>query len=340
MTSEVLDPRVDPEPPYWRELRALAGLRGDWAWDVLRQQAWCARTPWSVAVSLKGSRPRGFVAAAWIGTRSRRHRFATSRRGGLLGGLDIRAPGSGAFPAWWFADTDGDGGCGRLLTEYLPSMRRLLGAGMKATLIRQVPGEGVATLAGRLHLVRETEPIARVPTAGFTGRDDWLASLPRRRKAQLRKVFDAIEADVDLTVEVLPGSAVDAVELAELLRLNEVKHRDVPIVPLPQFVGYLRRLLLQPDVFVLCYRDGNSRRLVAAATVYDHPQWPLARAWSSLPVEDGGRADAYFHMYGELVRWSIERGRRGVVLGKKMAKLKTSLGAELVPQYAAVVPVR
>jgi hypothetical protein len=123
----------------------------------------------------------------------------------------------------------------------------------------------------------------------------------------LRKVFAQVEGDEGLAVEFLRGEQADAVEVAELLRINEVKHRDVPIVPLPQFVGYLRRLLAQPDVFVLSYRDVETRRLLGATTVYDIHSGPWARSWSAVEVEDGGRPDLYFHMYGELVRWRSPR---------------------------------
>lgn len=339
MSVEVLDPRFDPEPPYWRALRATAGLRADWAWDVLRRQAWCARTPWYLTVLLDGGRPRGMAGAAWIGTSTRRHRFATSRRGGYLGGLDLRAPGNSAFPSWWFADAGADG-CEELLSEYFPAMRKLLGVGLKATLIRQLSEDAAAHVRGRRGLVRETEPVARLPTEAFSGRTDWLASLGGKRRSQLRKLLGGVDTDERLAVEWLTGDTVDVVELAELLRLNEVKHRDVPIVPLPQFVGYLRRLVAQPDFRVLSYRDTHTGELLGAATVFDHPQWPLWRSFAAVPVERGGRSNLYFHVFGELVRWSVAEGRRGVVLGKKMAELKKSCGAELAPQYAAALPLR
>lgn len=338
MRTEVLDPRFDAEPEYWAELRVSAGLRGDWAWEVLAQQAWCARTPWLVTVLFDGERPRGMVHAAWVGTQSRRHRFARSVRGGRVGALDLRAPGGGTFASWWFADTD-DGGCSALVDEYLPLMRRTLGPGLKGALVRQLPESGVAAMRGRFRVVRETEPIASIRTDGYRHRDEWLASLPKKRRAHVNKVCSAVD-DGSLDIDLVPGSLVDPVPVAELLRVNEVKHRDVPIVPLPQFTGYLERLLAQPDVLVLRYRDRVEGRLLGVATVYDHPEWPLARSWSSRPVEDGGRQDLYFHLYSELVRWSIDSGRTGVVLGKKMAKVKQSLGAELQPQYAAMLPLR
>jgi hypothetical protein len=80
--------------------------------------------------------------------------------------------------------------------------------------------------------------------------------------------------------------------------------------------------------------------LLAATLILDHPQWPIMRAWSALPVESGGRPDLYFHYYDETVRWSVESGKRDVIIGKMLAETKKSLGARLVPQYAAAIPLR
>lgn len=335
---EVLDPRVDPEPRYWADLRRRAGLRADWAWEVLAVQAWCARTPQFVTVLHGEGTPCGVVSSAWVGSRTRRHRFVSSERGGSWGGLDVRAPGTSSLPGWWFADA-ADGGCRELLTEYVPAMRRTLGRGLRGLLLRQVPESGLSTVDGRFRLVRETESVAVLRTDIFGDRQDWMATLARKRRQNLRKIFGTVEEDETLDVRVMPGTAVDPAEVAELIRHNEIKHRDVPIVPLPQFVGYLERLLRQPDVSVLRYVDRGSGRLLAIATIMDDPEWPVMRTWSALPVEEGGRPNLYFHFYGESVRWSIETGKRGVILGKKMSETKRTLGAELVPQYAAAVPL-
>lgn len=56
--------------------------------------------------------------------------------------------------------------------------------------------------------------------------------------------------------------------------------------------------------------------------------------------ELGGRRDPYFHFYVESVRWAIAAGREGLLLGKKMAEMKQTLGATLIPQYAAAIPLR
>jgi hypothetical protein len=335
---DVLDPRYDAEPGYWTALREQAGLRADWSWEVLATQAWAARTPQPITVFRDGSRPRGVVSAAWVTGRTRRHRFAGPGRG-RFGGLDVRAPGSSAHPGWWFAEDDADGGVRRLLETYVPAMRAELGRGFGGMLLRQVGEPGRAAAEGRFRLVRRTEDVAVLDVAAFGSRDDWMNSLARKRKQNLRKIFRDFDADPSVSVRWMPGKEADPVAVAEVLRHNERRHHDVPIVPLPHFTGYLTALLRQPDVSVIEYRGTRTGRLLAVATVFDHPALPIARHWGALRPEDGGRAGLYFHFYGEAVRWAIANGRASVVFGKKMSELKATLGARLVPQYAAAVPV-
>lgn len=334
---EVLDPRYDNEPGYWRALRERAGLRADWSWEVLRAQAWCARTAQPVAVVLDGGEPRGVVTAAWVTGRTRRNRFARPDGRGLLGGLDVRSPGTGSVPGWWF---DGPGpGVRELIDVYAPAMRRSLGLGFRGMLVRQVPEEGLDDVRGRFRLVRKTEDIAVMRVEGLATREEWMATLARKRRQNLGKIFRTVEADPSIEVTFLPGERADPARIAALLRHNERKHHDVPIVPLPQFIGYLSALLAQPDVLVIEYSDPASGALLAVATILDDPVRPIARHWSALPPEEGGRRNLYFHFYGEAVRWAITQGRPEVVFGKKMAELKQTLGAHLIPQYAAAVPL-
>lgn len=337
MVIEVLDPRRDAEPAYWTSLRAKAGLRADWSWEVLTAQAWAARTAQPVTVLLEAGEPRGVVSSAWVTGRTRRHRFAGPRVHGRFGGLDVRAPGAGAMPGWWFDGEDGDGGVGRLLESFVPAIRAELGLGLRGMLVRQVGESGVDSVRGGLRMVRRTEDVAVLDVTPFSGREDWMYSLARKRKQNLRKIFRTFEADSSLAVRIVPGVEADPVEIAELLRYNETKHHDVPIVPLPAFVGYLSALLRQPDVHVIEYRETTTGRALAVATLFDHPTSPIARHWAALPPEAGGRPNLYFHFYGETVRWAVEAGRPEVVFGKKMAEMKATLGARLVPQYAAAV---
>ncbi|WP_328645256.1 GNAT family N-acetyltransferase [Amycolatopsis sp. NBC_00348] len=340
MVTDVLDPRHDAEPAYWTALRERAGLRADWSWEVLRTQAWAARTPQPVTVLRDGDEPRGVVCAAWVTGRTRRNRFgsATARRG-RLGGLDVRGPGASSQPGWWFADPGDDGGVTRLLETYVPAIRAELGRGFRGMLVRQVGEAGLDAVGGRFRLVRRTEDIAVLDVSAFGSRDDWMHSLARKRKQNLRKIFRTFDADPSVEVRCVPGKEADPVAIAEVLRHNERKHHDVPIVPLPHFTGYLTELLRQPDVTVIEYRDAGTGRLLAVATLLDHPELPIARHWGALGPEAGGRPNLYFHFYGEAVSWAIAQGRSSVVFGKKMTEMKATLGARLVPQYAAAVPV-
>jgi len=65
----------------------------------------------------------------------------------------------------------------------------------------------------------------------------------------------------------------------------------------------------------------------------------VLRSWSAVPVEDGGRQNLYFDMYTQFVGWGIEAAKEKLILGKKFAELKKTLGAQAVPQYAAAIPL-
>jgi hypothetical protein len=338
---EVLDPRVDPAPRYWATLRERAGLRADWSWPVLATQAWLARAPQLVTVFLDGGEPHGVVWATWVTTRTRRHRFVGSRRGGGLGFLEVRSPNSSAVPGWWFADyTPGErpGQLRELFGEYASAMRRELGIGCRGMLLRQLQEVELPEVAGRFRRVRAIEPIGVLDTAGHRGDEDWLATLAKKRRWELRKISRSVAENPAIAVRTLTGADEDLPGLNRLLRHNSDKHQHVPIVALPYFGPTLAALLREPDVHTVDYHDPGTGRRLAAALVLDHPEWPVFRAWSALPVEEGGVRDLYLHVYGELTRWSIAAGKQGVVVGKGMSKLKASLGCRLVPQFAAAVP--
>lgn len=340
---EVLDPRVDSEPRYWKGLRERAGLRADWSWPVLTAQAWLARTPQLVTVFLDGGRPSGVVWAAWVTAETRRHRFVASRRGGRIGFLDVRSPNNSALPGWWFAGyTPGErpGQLRELFGEYSAVLRRELGRGFRGMLVRQLADVEVPEVAGRFRLVRPIEPIAMLDVASHRGHREWVATLSKNRRSMVRKVDRLVEEDPGVDVRVVPGAEQDPSSLTRLLRHNADKHRDVPILPLPQFGATLATLLAEPDVSTVDYRDPATGGRLAVGVVLDHPEWPVSRTWSAVPFEDGGMRNLYPHMHSELVRWAFATGKRGLVLGKKKSKIKASFGARLVPQFAVAMPVR
>ncbi|GAA1217823.1 GNAT family N-acetyltransferase [Prauserella alba] len=331
---EVLDPRFDPEPAYWSELRATAGLHADWCWDALAAQAWAARTPQYVTVLHSGDGPYGVVWAAWVGPPTRRHRFARTKRGGRLGGLDVRAPNNASAPGWWFADGAGK----RLLTDYVPAMRERVG-GARLLLARQLADTDAAAIGTPTRIVRPTEPISVLDTDSFESVDHWLSELRTTRRRSLTQIEQTIGDDPRLEVRTGSMTESDPGEVAALLRHNAEKHHDVPIVPLPMFTGYLENLLCQPDVVGVRYVDPLSGALRALALILDHPQWPVMRSWSTLPLHRGGRRNLYFDMYTQAVRFALASGKKGVVLGKKMTDLKRTFGARTVAQHAVLAPL-
>jgi len=335
---EVVDARYDPEPACWTELRKLAGLRADWSWDVLAAQAWCVRAPQLLTVLHGTSGPCGVVCAYFVGTRWRRNRFVPEGRGGAAGILDVRAPGNATLPGWWFAEQP-SAGCRRLLDGYARHMRRRLGVGLRGLLLRQVGDTDLHEVAGRFRLTRRTEDVGVLHLSGRRGAEDWVATLSRSRRQNLRSIARALDADPAVEVRVRHGGGEDPIRLAELLRHNVRKYRDVPVPPLPKFIGYLERLLPQPDVATISYTDRVTGHLLGICVILDHPDWPLAWSWASLPVSEGGRQGLYFDMYSVIVRYAIETGKRGVLLGKAMADLKRTMGAELVRQFGVAVPL-
>lgn len=316
---EILVPGRDPEPRYWSALRERAGLLADWRWDVLAAQAAGAPGRRLVTVAHGDTGPVAVVGADRIG------RF---------GGLHVRSPASATTPGWWLENGTRIGA----LRAYAVSMRRTLGVGCAGILLRQVGEADTRELrAGRLPVVaRATEPVWRLSTADWTGRDDWLRTLGKKRRSSLRTTARAVDAAVEVLIEA--GSGVDPVEVANLMRHNEEKYRRFGRVHVRESVGHLARLLRSPDVVCMSYRCRSSGRLLGIGVVFDHPEWPVWHRWSMVPVDAGGMKGLYFGHIVRLVDWTLAGGKRGVLLGKGQEAVKVAVGAAPVAQYAVALP--
>ncbi len=332
---EVLDPRYDAEPAYWAELRRRAGLRADWSWDVLAALGWMGPMPLLVAVLRDGPTVHGVVSASWVSLPGRRRAFSAPGRRRWIGGLHVRSPASGAVPGWWASE---DLPVRDLLGEYLRGMRRDLGPACRGVLLRQLGEDDLAHVPRRPRLVRPTVVNTRQPTAAFGHRDDWLATLARKRRHDMRKTFTLIDGDDTIEVGVGSGADLDPSEVSAVLRHNELKYRGRLSPPL-EATASLAAMLRQPDFSVVRYVDRGTGALIGVLTILDHPRWPVIRNWSAVPVELGGRSRLYFHWYGTAVGWAIENGKDGLIVGKGKPDMKRRLGAELVPQYVAALPV-
>ena len=330
MTWEVLDPRFDAEPDYWRALRARAALRADWAWEVMAAQAWTSRTPVYVSVLRDGASPAGVVFANWAGLPVRRNRFVGTRRARLVGGLHVRNPGHGSVPGWW---SDGLP-TAEFLRDYVAAMRRELGLGCGGALLRQLGADEV-TAIGRC-VSRPTEDLAVLRTSAWSSESAWMQGMKRKRRQNMRQIARAVDESTTLTAEVVPGAELDPVEVAGVLRHNEKKYEG-RFTPLPQSTGYLAALLRQPDVLVGAYRAVDTGELEAFVSVLDHPRWPVTRHWSARPATHVDRPNLYLDHYRLVVGFAQRTGKEGVIVGRGKPELKSSLRAELVPQFAAAI---
>jgi hypothetical protein len=135
---------------------------------------------------------------------------------------------------------------------------------------------------------------------------------------------------------MVPGASLDPLEVASVLRHNERKYAG-RFAPLPRTTGYLTAVLRQPDVLVGAYRDRDTGALEAFFSVLDHPRWPISWQWSTVPSTRPDRPSLYLHLYHLLVVHGIDGGKDGLILGRGKPELKRSLGADLVPQYAAAI---
>ncbi len=331
MTWEVLDPRFDAEPSYWRELRSRAALRADWAWEVLAALAWTSRTPVFVSVLRDGGTcPTGVVFANWAGLPVRRNRFVGARRARLVGGLHVRNPGTGSVPGWWCDGLP----TAEFLRDYVSAMRRELGVGCGGALLRQLRAEEV-TAIGRC-VSRPTEDLAVLRTSAWSSVTEWLQGMKRKRRHNIRQIARLIDESPVLTAEVVAGSELDPLEFARVLRHNEKKYAG-RLAPLPQATGYLAALLRQPDVVVGAYRTADTGELEAFVSVLDHPRWPVTRHWSARPPTGQDRPNLYLDHYRLMVDFALRTGKEGVIVGRGKPELKRSLCADLVPQFAAAI---
>ncbi|MGW5052739.1 GNAT family N-acetyltransferase [Actinokineospora sp. NPDC004072] len=330
MTVEVLDPRTDPEPAYWAQLRKRAGLRADWAWPVLRAQAWSGRCPHLITVLHGDDGPVGVVNAGWLGFPGRWRGFLPAGARPRLGALHVRGPGTSAVPGWWLAEGV------RGLACYQRAMRAQLGPGCLATVLRQATTAELSALGDRVLLSRITEPIWTIDTAGMSDVDAWLRSLDKKRRSNLRVIGRKLADRVVVTTTA--GERVSqAAEVTELLRQNNAKYQGLMHNPVPQLTGYIEELTGQPDTVTFRYTDPGTGRLVGVGILLDHPTAPVWRTWAMVPVDDGGVRDLYFLHITRMIEWITGNRRPALVLGKGKGRLKSSVGATETEQHAALL---
>ncbi|MEU6711323.1 hypothetical protein ABZ897_07545 [Nonomuraea sp. NPDC046802] len=330
MRVELLDPRHDPEPGDWEELRRSAGQWVTWRYDLLRAYAWAAQAPVVLAVVRHDGQAVGAVSASLRTPRLRRGRYAGPRRG-VAGIVDVHAPGNRSQKGWWW--------CGErdpaLLSVYARTVRRALGPGWRSMVWREVSEGESVLLPGPLKVRLPTAPLARLALP-WSRLEEWYAVLDPRRRDSLRRRAKTFSAELSVSI----GAARELVGTDEAARLraeNDLKHRNrlSPVAPLP--LPYLEALIGGGESIALTYRRGE--RLLGLSLILDHPDWPICLSWGAVPAENGGRKHLYFDGYVRMIEWAIGAGKRGLVLGKGQAEVKSDLGAELTSSSAIAVPL-
>ncbi|WP_327003956.1 GNAT family N-acetyltransferase [Dactylosporangium sp. NBC_01737] len=330
LTVRLHNPATDPEPAGWDALRCRAGLRANWAWPAMRAGVRSGADPLLLAVLSDLDGPVGLYSASVVPLRRREGATGWPR----LGYLHVQAPQSSALAGWWTASSTAEDRV-ELSRAFRRAARRALGPGVGGALWRQLGAADGAWLP-RLRYTRPTEPLAVLDAPASV--DAWLAGLGTKRRASVRRTQRLVARDPDLQVRGgAIGDVVSPAELAHLTRLNFAKHSagSVELRSGPRSQLWQEAVAGRDDVHVVAYRD-NAGALLGAATILDHPSWPIWLSWGALPVEEGGRRHLYFDLFRRLVERVVDRGASGMILGKGMAELKSDLGAHLVPQHAAV----
>ncbi|HEY9389214.1 MAG TPA: hypothetical protein VIR27_05505 [Mycobacteriales bacterium] len=327
----MLDPRTDPEPAYWADLRGRAGLPACWDYGLLTIAAWCSRFPLLLAVAGPDECPVGVFCASWVGVPGRWRSYVSATGRPRAGLVHVRVPGSMSTPGWWVHPQLSTEDRRDVVRDYLRAMRRELGPGCLGVLWRQVGESDLSVLPGRPRLVRETLPVALLP-ARWKDVDEWLDSLNRERRKSMRRRGRQFDADPDLRMSIAPATRLDTAQVVALQRLHERKYEHPLWGRMPVPGSYLDALCRREDVLTLAYHDGAGR-LLSFNVVMDDPTWPIAGYYAALPANTGGRGHLYFDQYRHLVSWAIGAGKEGVFWGKGNHELKREFGATLVRQF-------
>ncbi|RFU37570.1 GNAT family N-acetyltransferase [Actinomadura logoneensis] len=332
----LLDPRRDTLPPGWDEFRASEGLHAVWSPQVLGALT-ALRTPPLLAVCSDADRIAGVVGGVYLGLRR-----GTPRpwREPLI--FDMRLPGQSG-PPWHFAERVPPAARRALLRRVERLAARRLGPGCLGVVYRPLSGGDLALVARRGTFTLESAEGTRMPVE-FGSVDEWLRSLSKSRRTDLRRQVRMIDAAGDLEVAVgVRRTDLDADELARMHAAHTAKLAARFDVRAPLPPEYFRALCERDDVAMVSYRETPSGRLLAWGTLLMAGAAPGLGAWAALDPADGGRKHLYFDHYVRLLGLAVESARDAKeppVLngGQGMAEVKRSLGFETVPMRTLVVP--
>ncbi len=259
----------------------------------------------------------------------------------MTGVVDVDCLASSALPGIALSDPDDLELLAEVVTALRIALRQRFGQRLRGLMFRQIGAEWLPALLRRPAVVRQGGPIA-VFHNRFSDFDEYLKSLGRKRRQSIQSITRRLEADPDLRVgSTLWGkepTPLTADEAAGLLKHVVDRHHQR---------WWLRKRYLHPDlaqakldhpqVDRITYHD-HAGRLLAYATIWNHPTMPLLGAWGALQPNEGGRKGLWFHCQAKLAKWCIDRGLAGMIVGQGSPEEKRRLGYDLQPQWTVLLP--
>jgi hypothetical protein len=335
MTVSLQRVRSGQAPPGWDAFVDAVPLPTIWSWPVVSAVAARGHGRVLAATIHDGQELRAIATVRLLGPRLR-------RGGAPLAGLaDVDCLGSASLPGIACGAAPGTPVHQEAIGALQEALRRAGGRGIRGVLWRQVGAEMLPSVLRRPAIVREGGPIA-VFRNRYADFDAYLAGLTKSRRWSLRRSVREVEHDPDLVVTFADADGRPSLRVEDVVALNNVvvrrhRRRWPPMRLLAPEMA--RAYLAAPGLRWLTYQD-RTGRLLAYATVWDHPERPTVGTWGARAVDDGGRRDLWFHFNATLVRWCIERGLPGFVSGQGSIPEKLRLGHEASRQWAVLVPHR
>lgn len=335
ISVELLDPRIDQEPPDWGDFQLRQQLYPMWSYDLLAIASWSSWAPVLLGLIRRSGDLVGAVAAmCW--RPGRRRAFAAPGHFPTPCVVDVWLVGSSGRPSWVFNDDIDVTGQRDLLRAFERAVRAHLGLGCLGVIYRDVPLGSVPVVSGRGRVVKAVggNALASLPSSF----EEWLNSLRRTRRQGLRKQAAALETGPDIIIEypAAPDS-LDGPTCAALLKQHNESYAERMDPRAPVSAAYLATFVRRPDVRIITYRDRKAR-LLAFGTLIDHPRTPVLGWWAKLDVDQGGRAHLYFDSVMRHVRYVISQGRPELSAGRGKLDVKATLGFGEVPLRGVVVP--
>lgn len=337
----IVDPRTDPEPDGWAEFVRRQRLHPVWAFDLMRVESWLARNP----VLLATVRRDGRIVAAMslvMCLSWRRQRYAPPPAAGprrLRPWLvEVAQPWLSGYPGVVFDDKIELPERRAMVAAFERELVRRFGPGPAGLLYRQLGDGDVAALTGRGRPVRAVDPVAVLHNT-FADEEQWLASLHKKRRANLRRQRRIVAADPTLVVRGGPGRTdLNWTEASALINGHRARFpRPLLDNRSPVAARYLAAYLRRADVHTLTYHD-TSGRLLALHVMMDHETSPALQHWAALPVADGGRQHLYFDAHWRAVRYVVAAGRTELTDGRGTLEVKSDLGFGTRGVHTVAVP--